>query len=89
MKPNPMAMAWQNQFKVMAFERRQFLRIIAYQRDPIKWAKERGSADAYYGRPMKPRVRVSPWMDSRPCENDAERAAYIMAYKNETERKEW
>lgn len=55
--------------------------------------QDRGSADAYYGRPFNPHYYVGDSLQSERVEKDnmtdREVEAYRYGYENETDRKEW
>ncbi len=55
--------------------------------------QDRGSADAYYGRPYDPHYYVGDSMQSERVEKDnmtvGEIAAYDYGYENEDDRKDW
>ena len=55
--------------------------------------QDRGSADAYYGRPYDPHYYVGDSMQSERVEKDfmtvGEIAAYDYGYEEETDRKDW
>lgn len=55
--------------------------------------QDRGSADAYYGRPLDPHYYVGDSITSERVEKDnmtvGEIAAYYYGYDNEDDRKDW
>jgi hypothetical protein len=55
--------------------------------------QDRGSADAYYGRPCKPHYYVGATYSSERVEKDnmtvGEIEAYMYGYDNEQDRKDW
>ncbi len=55
--------------------------------------QDRGSADAYYGRPYKPHYYVGDSITSEKVEaadmTEAEVTAYCYGYDNEDDRKDW
>ena len=55
--------------------------------------QDRGSADAYYGRPYDPHYYVGDSMQSERVKKDnmtvGEIAAYDYGYEEETDRKDW
>lgn len=67
------------------------LRDEAYCRDvpATERARERGSADRYYGRPFKPVVRIGALAQTRPAYTPRELTAYVEGWHTETDRKEW
>lgn len=63
------------------------------EKETVKSAADRGSADAYYGRKFNPhylKPNEHGGHDKQPVEKDtAEYDAYHHAYVNEDDRKDW
>lgn len=52
-------------------------------------ARDAGSADAYYGRPLSPKVKTTLLGGFRTAYSPIEIAAYTEGYKSETDCKDW